>query len=557
MAIFNIANNVSEDYTFILDTNEVFYNKTSIPTGIFIYTNDEWTEILTSDNSFDTEYINIQNIIINATPQLIDVNDDCLELLTENNVYIGIKTSTQENFPEISLSQYFALIVTNNLKACIPIKSLSFANTKIVDIETYTPNDNEYLSAKQVLNTIKQEIEKISIFQIVSNLNQVTNPQTSKIYFLTKANDPSDSLNISFDLYAYNPDYTSNDNRFIKLDDITFDIRDYAPLTHQHGGISSDGKIGSIANKPLITGSDGVVTVGNFGTSANTFASGNHVHGNITTDGKINGATDGDIVVTTAGGVINTANQILSTQLKNSASLSNLNLGSNKNQSEINEKINNYIGKLSSEKISKGNISGGTNLCIGDPLIVTDYGSGATSYTITNELFHNEKIYYIEKINNNAIANGGSDIYYLIASNEFTCDDVFTFSFWAKGTTSNANSRFNVYFSEGIPVKRLSSNSSYANSIGESNMGNEITGFSLSSEWQQHFVTFQLGNTTNATIDSTIANTDKKIRIVFNSNFDIYLSNIQLERGYNVTDYSRGYQEIINMIGNIEEDMLS
>lgn len=554
--IFNTNNNISEDYTFILNMEEVFYNKNTIPTGIFVYVNNEWEEILTTDNSFDTQYTNLQNIIINSTPQLIDINDDFLELLTENNVYVGIRVTTQENFPEIPTSQYFALIVTNDLKACIPIKSLSFENTKIINAENYTPNDNEYLSAKQVLNIIKQEIEKISIFQVVSNLNQVTNPQTNKIYFLTKANDPSDSLNISFDLYAYNPDYTSNDNRFIKLDDITFDIRDYAPLIHQHGGISSDGKIGSTANKPLITGSDGVITVGDFGTSANTFASGNHTHGNITTDGKINGATDGDIVVTTAGGVINTANQILSTQLKNSASLSNLNLGSNKNQSEINEKIDNYIGKLSSEKISKGNISGGTNLCIGDPLIVASGGNGATSYTITNELFHNEKVYHVERTDNSTTGAGTSDVYYLIASNEFTCDDVFTFSFWAKGTSTN-QTRFNVYFSEGIPVKRLSSNSGYANSVHESNMGNEVTGFSLSSEWQQHFVTFQLGNTTNATIDSTIANTDKKIRINFGSNFDIYLSNIQLERGYNVTDYSRGYREIINMIGNIEEDMLS
>ena len=555
MTIFNTNNNISEDYTFILNIEEIFYNKDTIPTGIFIYANNEWEEILATDNSFDTQYANLQNIIINATPQLIDVNDDFLELLTENNVYIGISVATQENFPEIPISQYFALIVTNDLKACIPIKSLSFENTKIINAENYTPNDNEYLSAKQVLNIIKQEIEKISIFQVVSNLNQVTNPQTSKIYFLTKANDLSDSLNISFDLYAYNPDYTSNDNRFIKLDDITFDIRDYAPLNHQHGSISTDGKIGSTANKPLITGTDGVITAGDFGTSANTFASGNHTHGNITTDGKISGATDGDIVVTTAGGVINTANQILSTQLKNSASLSNLNLGSNKNQSEINEKIDNYIGKLSSEKISKGNISGGTNLCVGDPLIVRS-GNGADSYTITNDLFHNEKIYHIERTNNNTTGTGISTVYYIIASNEFTCDDIFTFSFWAKGTSTNMV-RFNVKFSDGIPAKRLSSNSGYSNSVGESNMGSEATGFALASDWQQHFVTFQLGNTTNATIDSTIANTDKRICIEVTSDFDIYLSNIQLERGYNATDYSRGYREIIDMIGNIEEDMLS
>lgn len=48
-----------------------------------------------------------------------------------------------------------------------------------------------------------------------------------------------------------------------------------ANSTHSHGDISSDGKVGSVANKPLITGTGGTVQVGSFGTSANTFCQGN------------------------------------------------------------------------------------------------------------------------------------------------------------------------------------------------------------------------------------------------------------------------------------------
>lgn len=44
---------------------------------------------------------------------------------------------------------------------------------------------------------------------------------------------------------------------------------------HSHGNISSDGKIGSTANLPLITTTSGTVTTGSFGTSANTFCEGN------------------------------------------------------------------------------------------------------------------------------------------------------------------------------------------------------------------------------------------------------------------------------------------
>ncbi len=48
-----------------------------------------------------------------------------------------------------------------------------------------------------------------------------------------------------------------------------------AAFSHTHGNITNDGKIGSIANLPLITGSNGVVTTGSFGTSSGTFCEGN------------------------------------------------------------------------------------------------------------------------------------------------------------------------------------------------------------------------------------------------------------------------------------------
>lgn len=44
---------------------------------------------------------------------------------------------------------------------------------------------------------------------------------------------------------------------------------------HQHGNIQNNGSIGSTANKPIITTTNGVLTTGSFGTSANTFCQGN------------------------------------------------------------------------------------------------------------------------------------------------------------------------------------------------------------------------------------------------------------------------------------------
>jgi hypothetical protein len=49
----------------------------------------------------------------------------------------------------------------------------------------------------------------------------------------------------------------------------------FTPSAHTHGNISNTGAIGSTANLPLITTTSGVVTVGSFGTTANTFCQGN------------------------------------------------------------------------------------------------------------------------------------------------------------------------------------------------------------------------------------------------------------------------------------------
>ena len=48
-----------------------------------------------------------------------------------------------------------------------------------------------------------------------------------------------------------------------------------APLVHTHGNITNDGKVGTAANKPLITGTGGVIQAGSFGNQANTFCEGN------------------------------------------------------------------------------------------------------------------------------------------------------------------------------------------------------------------------------------------------------------------------------------------
>lgn len=57
-----------------------------------------------------------------------------------------------------------------------------------------------------------------------------------------------------------------------------------AAASHSHGNVTNDGKVGTTANKPLITGTNGVIQAGSFGTTANTFAQGNHTHSQYLTE---------------------------------------------------------------------------------------------------------------------------------------------------------------------------------------------------------------------------------------------------------------------------------
>lgn len=70
-------------------------------------------------------------------------------------------------------------------------------------------------------------------------------------------------------------EYTAGSATSVPWSGVTGKPADYTPASHSHGNITNDGKVGTAANKPLITGTDGVIQAGSFGTSANTFCEGN------------------------------------------------------------------------------------------------------------------------------------------------------------------------------------------------------------------------------------------------------------------------------------------
>ena len=75
------------------------------------------------------------------------------------------------------------------------------------------------------------------------------------------------------------------------------------PNSHSHGNITNEGAIGTAANKPIITTTNGVLTTGAFGTTANTFCEGN--------DSRLSDARKNPNVLTL--GVLNSSGAVVGT----------------------------------------------------------------------------------------------------------------------------------------------------------------------------------------------------------------------------------------------------
>lgn len=148
MTILNENKKSSEDYTFVINIEEFFQAN---PT-IYARQNNTWSA-LSSGSNFNTLYQALETIILSNNPiTLLDTDANYNDLA--NDVYIGIKTADQTNFPDITNGQSFILVKNSNTIACMPTKLSSLEGIKVVKTTNYTPAEEEYLSAKQTYEAI-------------------------------------------------------------------------------------------------------------------------------------------------------------------------------------------------------------------------------------------------------------------------------------------------------------------------------------------------------------------------------------------------------------------
>lgn len=315
---------------------------------------------------------------------------------------------------------------------------------------------------------------------------------------------------------------------------------------HTHGNLSSDGKVSN-------SSSDTFQYFVGIGNSTNSLYKAYNLradkvkdineHTNISTSANatqdtintaIDSALSGKQATLVSGTNIKTINN---TSLLGSGNISisagsNVTVDDSLSSSSTNPVQNKVINSALDNKIDKGNIQGGVNL-LGQWLSYTNAGAGAVVTQQNNVLFHGDEVV---RINNSSISDTTkyTDMYWETPYTEFGYNDVFTFSFYAKGT-DNAQIKTYFYGESGyINVKRLSSNSTVSGNDTEySSFNDGNTSFELGSDWQFYTVTYKLNST------GTTTAIKKPVIRVFGGT-DCYVSCAKLERGFNATDFNNG-----------------
>jgi len=183
------------------------------------------------------------------------------------------------------------------------------------------------------------------------------------------------------------------------------------------------------------------------------------------------------------------------------------------------------------QEISTNKEHGSVNILNGHP--INDGNAGVTYAQIRRD---DKAITPTYRLNLSSVSDTAkyNDLRWTIDPVNFTYEDTFTLSFWARAT---ANKEIKTYFYGGITAKRLNSNSELDPDNGS--LGDGATRFTLSTGWKHYRVTYKLNSTGTAT-------TEKKVAIRVYGGTDAYISGVKFEGGTNSTDWSPHPSKIIS-----------
>ena len=228
------------------------------------------------------------------------------------------------NIPKLTFNAQGHITASANSTVTVP--SLPTASTSTAGIlkigttanDACAGNDSRLSNARTPTSHAHGNISNEGVISGATSKNVVTDAN-GKITTENKPTIPTGSSTAT-DIKMNGTQNAGSSSNFAKADHVHPTDTSRAASSHAHGNISNNGAIGSTANLPIITGSNGVLQASSFGTGANTFCQGNdsrlsnartptsHAHGNISNEGVISGATSKN-VVTDANGKITTENK--------------------------------------------------------------------------------------------------------------------------------------------------------------------------------------------------------------------------------------------------------
>ena len=246
------------------------------------------TSDLTNDGDGDNEFITTSD-----TTGLIK-NDGTID----TNTYL---TSHQDISGKANISDLHAIATSGSFTDLENIPA-TFAPTahehSASDVKDSSAYANLGTSANATQSAINYAVDtkigsllSVEYQTIVQTLPTASADTMNKFYLVAES---TAETNDNYEIYITVKD--GNDYDWEKVDNARLDLVDYASVSHIHGNITNDGKIGSTANNFVYTTTGGLVT------SKATI-------GNITTDGAI-GSDSGKVLVTGSNGVITTSDTI-------------------------------------------------------------------------------------------------------------------------------------------------------------------------------------------------------------------------------------------------------
>ena len=183
------------------------------------------------------------------------------------------------NIPKLTFNAQGHITASANSTVTVP--SLPTASTLTAGIlkigttanDACAGNDSRLSNARTPTSHAHGNISNEGVISGATSKNVVTDAN-GKITTENKPTIPTGSSTAT-DIKMNGTQNAGSSSNFAKADHVHPTDTSRAASSHAHGNISNNGAIGSTANLPIITGSNGVLQASSFGTGANTFCQGN------------------------------------------------------------------------------------------------------------------------------------------------------------------------------------------------------------------------------------------------------------------------------------------